>query len=32
MSLVTGEQTVTLYQVGDMVQGGFVFLYIISDI
>lgn len=30
MSLVTGKQTVTLYQTGDIPQGGLVLLYIIS--
>lgn len=32
MSLVTGEQTVTLYQTGDMVEGGLVLQCIISDV
>lgn len=32
MSLVTGEQTVTLYQTGDMVEGEIVLPYAISDI
>ena len=32
MSLVTGEQTVTLYQTGDMEKGDIVLPYIISNI
>ena len=31
MSLVTGGQTVTLYQAGDMEEGGIVLPYIVSD-
>lgn len=30
MSLVTGEQTITLYQTGDIVEGRLVLLYVIS--